>query len=138
MHSFVQLSVQRWQTIADYINARDGNVTGDDVMNKTKAEKVGGKKNVDAFEAFEKKGHKPIEELHSMGGISQRYDDDDEKTDEWTTEQQKALEAGISTYKELSKEEGKWDRIADMVEGKDAKHCVARIKAIKKAMKAKM
>ena len=56
---------------------------------------------------------------------------------EWTSAQQKALERAIGLVpKDLPPAE-RWQKIADMVQGRTAKECVARYKQIVQMMKEK-
>lgn len=50
---------------------------------------------------------------------------------DWTTEQQKRLEAAMAQFPSTMEKKARWKAIADAVEGKTAKECVARVKAIK-------
>ena len=52
----------------------------------------------------------------------------------WTKEEQKQLEAAMKQYSDKTDGQ-RWDKIADMVEGKTKKECVARCKAVQQSLK---
>jgi len=54
---------------------------------------------------------------------------------EWTPKQQKQLEEALKTLKDY-KEKDKWDKIAEVVEGKTRSECVARYKYLCTVSKA--
>ena len=55
--------------------------------------------------------------------------------DEWTLEQQKQLEHGLKSVS--SKDPKRWELIAEHVDGKSKKQCVARYKELVQRMKEK-
>ena len=57
---------------------------------------------------------------------------------EWTTEQQRALEAAMAEFKAAPMEpKEKWKAIADKVPGRTDKECIKRVKEIKALLAAK-
>lgn len=49
----------------------------------------------------------------------------DDASEKWTTEQQKQLETALKTV--ATSDESRWEKIAELVEGKSKKECVKRL-----------
>ena len=57
--------------------------------------------------------------------------------DEWTAAQQAALEKGLKTFPSSLKPQERWTKIAEGVEGRSMRECVARFKALRAAAMAR-
>ena len=63
---------------------------------------------------------------------------EEEGGEEWTHEQQQALEAAMKHHKSSTLEaKEKWKAIAEMVPGKSDKECIKRLKEIKAMLASK-
>ena len=130
-------TVDRWEKMREYLHIHahtEWMRTEKDVIAKVNSEKkvdqtlVAHKESEDAFGQFEKT--KKDRSRPSEYDPSERVASGPAP---WSQEEQKSLEAAMKTV-------GKpydWDKVAELVEGRDAKECKARFKDLALAAKAK-
>jgi len=148
-------TVNRWNTIADYLNQHSTVCTSyvnKDIIDKVKklqsreGDDLKSKVNEQAYENFEKSQKQRIDEVSATGGLSTRdtlnsalndpLPDAKKKKMPWTGEEQKLLEEGLKKFPQSVGPE-RWNSIANLVGTRSKKECMRRYKDLVEQIKAK-
>lgn len=150
-------TVNRWNTIAEYLNQHSGackTYVSKDIIQKVKnlQSKEGNdlktKVNEQAYENFEKSQKQRIENVEAGGGISSRdtmnsglvepsdTTETKKKKAAWTAEEQKLLEEGLKKFPQSCGPE-RWDNISKLLGTRTKKECMRRYKDLVEQIKAK-
>lgn len=123
----------RWAVMHSYITdrAEGSTLLEKDIIDKVKKQTSGGK--TDDFSQFQK-NTKSLECKPQGGVIS--TNDASSAADSWTAEQQKQFERALKKYKAIAPKEGKFDKVAKDVKGKNKKQCVERYKYLATQIKS--
>ncbi|KAL9650976.1 hypothetical protein ABK040_015079 [Willaertia magna] len=130
---------QRWQRIAEYIGTNktpeEVQIKTTEIRKRTSLGEVPKREDKDYFNDFQKKKEKTQtakkkEEEEKEKGSSSANESG------WSAQQQKELENGIRQHKNLKGDE-KWQKIAEMVNGKTADECKERFEYCRQLALAK-
>uniref|UniRef100_A0A0K0DWH1 DnaJ homolog subfamily C member 2 n=1 Tax=Strongyloides stercoralis TaxID=6248 RepID=A0A0K0DWH1_STRER len=115
---------ERWKQVADYINTH-------------KKDKSFKRSTKDVLKYIKEKSTQPVIKDSQKINEKKEIDKTEVKTetDDWTNEQQKALESALRTFS--AKDEDRWDKIANAVGTKTKKECIKRYKDLVSKIKAK-
>uniref|UniRef100_A0A0N5BLH8 DnaJ homolog subfamily C member 2 n=1 Tax=Strongyloides papillosus TaxID=174720 RepID=A0A0N5BLH8_STREA len=115
---------ERWRQVADYINTHKKDKS---IMRSTK----------DVLKYIKEKSVQPTAKNSQNLVTKEETNQTEAKTDsdDWTNEQQKALETALRTFS--AKDEDRWDKIANAVGTKTKKECIKRYKDLVSKIKAK-
>uniref|UniRef100_A0A0N4Z3P0 DnaJ homolog subfamily C member 2 n=1 Tax=Parastrongyloides trichosuri TaxID=131310 RepID=A0A0N4Z3P0_PARTI len=115
---------ERWKQVSDYINTH-------------KKDKSFVRTTKDVLKYIKEKSSQPTQKAQPKANENEAPINNDAKVevDEWTKEEQKALETALRTYS--AKEDDRWDKIAAAVGTKNKKECVKRYKDLVSRIKAK-
>jgi len=119
----------RWDQISNYINnvCRPQNP-------RTKEECIETFNRINKSAKALQNGNKSQAPAPAKNGAAPKADSNPA---DWTPEQDKQLQSGLSTYPASMDKNERWSSISNGVPGKSKKECVARFKEIRNALKAK-
>lgn len=115
---------ERWRQVTDYINTHKKDKS---IVRSTK----------DVLKYIKEKSAQPV--VKNLQKVTEKKEVDKselkQEIDDWTNEQQKALESALRTFS--AKDEDRWDKIANAVGTKTKKECIKRYKDLVSKIKAK-
>lgn len=128
-------SSDRWEKIAEAMNR-----SSQDILDKVKALRTAPTANVIPEQQNSNKSLWVESEISTKDGSGDENEDDDDGDDggdpaAWTQAQQKQLEMAMVAFPKWT--EGRWDLIADRIDGKSKKACMARVKFLIESVKSK-
>jgi len=159
--SFPPGTVNRWNTIADYMNLHSAlckTYESKDIITKVKklqskeGDDLKTKINKQAYENFEKSQKQRIDEVVHTGGLSSRdtvntclapdlgAPDEVKKRKQaaaWGADEQKLLEEALKKFPQAALGSARWESIAEHVGTKTKKECMRRYKELVEQIKAK-
>ena len=111
---------ERWKRISEYVGGRFNEQECADKTKMLKTQHI-----------------KELQKKEEPSSSSQPHPQPQPQTEGWSQVQQKSLEAAIKKHPASLPALERWEKIAQEVEGKNMKECVARFKELKERLKAK-
>jgi ribosomal protein L12E/L44/L45/RPP1/RPP2 len=131
----------RWEVIAEAMTGQGFERTADECVSKSHhmGDEERKKANAESFQVYAstlaQKGNmleSPVEHPDSLPHFDDAKDRNSTTTpSEWTPQQQAALEQALKTYPSTVDKHERWQNIADAVDGKNVKECIARFTEIR-------